>query len=55
MTAAEIHRVSLLGIFFFISLDKTVLLHHRCLISKFSEILILVCRKIIAAFYPVLL
>ena len=39
---------------FFISVDKSVLLHCRCLMSKFSEILILVCRKIFSAFYPIL-
>ena len=39
---------------FFVSLDKSVLLHCRCLMSKFSEILILVCRKIFSAFYPIL-
>ena len=39
---------------FFVSLDKSVLLHHRCLMSKFSKILILVCRKIFSAFYPIL-
>ena len=39
---------------FFVSLDKSVLLHCRCLMSKISEILILVCRKIISVFYPIL-
>ena len=39
---------------FFVSLDKSVLLHRRCLMSKFSEMLILVCRKIFSAFYPIL-
>ena len=39
---------------FFVSLDKSVLLHCRCLMSKFSEMLILVCRKIFSAFYPIL-
>ena len=53
-TASEIPRVSFLKIFFFVSLDKSFLLHRRCLISKFSEILILVCRKIFSAFYPIL-
>ena len=53
-TASEIPRVSFLKIFFFVSLDKSLLLHRRCLISKFSEILILVCRKIFSAFYPIL-
>ena len=38
----------------FVSLDKSVLLHHRCLMLKFSEMLILVCRKIFSAFYPIL-
>ena len=38
----------------FVSLDKSVLLHRRCLMSKFSEMLILVCRKIFSAFYPIL-
>ena len=28
------------------------LLHRRCLMSKFSEILMLVCRKMFSAFYP---
>ena len=36
---------------FFGSLDKSVLLHHRCLMSTFSEMLMLVCRKRISAFY----
>ena len=53
MTATEIRRVSLLRIFF-ISLDKSVLLHRRCLMSKFPEILILVCKKIFSVFYPIL-
>ena len=38
----------------FVSLDKSVLLHRRCLMSKFSEMLILVCRKIFSAFYLIL-
>ena len=38
----------------FISLDKSVLFHRRCLMSKFSEMLILVCRKIFSAFYRIL-
>ena len=43
----KIRRISLLRTFFFISLDKSVLLHHRCcLMSKFQEILILLCKKI---------
>ena len=37
-----------------VSLDKSVLLHRRCLMSKFSQMLILVCRKIFSAFYPIL-
>ena len=39
---------------FFVSLDKSVLLYCRCLMLKFSEFLILVCRKIFSAFYPIL-
>ena len=35
-------------------MDKSVLLHCRCLMLKFSEMLILVCRKIFSAFYPIL-
>ena len=38
----------------FVSLDKSDLLHCRCLMLKFSEMLILVCRKIFSAFYPIL-
>ena len=34
----------------FIYLDKSVLLHRRCLMSKFSEILTLLCRKIFSFF-----
>ena len=30
------------------------MLHCRCLMSKFPEILILVCRKIFSDFYPIL-
>ena len=41
-------------LYFFVSLDKSVLLHRRCLMSKFPEILILLCRKIIFVFYPIL-
>ena len=37
-----------------VSLDKSVLLHRRCLMSKFSEMLVLVCRKIFSAFYRIL-
>ena len=51
--AAEIRRVSFLRIFFF-SLGKSTLLHRRCLMLKFSEILILVYGKIFSAFYPIL-
>ena len=54
MTATKIHRIYLLRTFFFIiSLDKSVLLHRRCLMSKFPEILILLCRKIFSVFYPI--
>ena len=53
MAASEIRTVSFLRIFF-ISLDKSVLLYHRCLMLEFSEILILVCRKIFSTFYPIL-
>ena len=35
----------------FVSLNKSVLLHRRCSMLKFSEMLILVCRKIFSAFY----
>ena len=38
----------------FVSLEKSVLLHRRSLMSKFSEMLILVNRKIFSAFYPIL-
>ena len=38
----------------FVSSDKPVLLHRKCLMSKFSEMLILVCRKIFSAFYLIL-
>ena len=42
----KIRRISPL-IYLFISLDKSVLLNGRCcLMSKFPEILILLCRKI---------
>ena len=37
----------------FVSLDKSVLLNCRCLMSKFSEMLILVCRKMFS-FYRIL-
>ena len=53
MTTTTICIISLFRTFFF-SLDKSVLLHHRCfLMSKFSEILILLCRKIFSVFYPI--
>ena len=38
----------------FVSLEKSVLLHRRSLMSKFSDMLILVYRKIFSAFYPIL-
>ena len=38
----------------FVFLDKFVLLHRRCLMSKFSKMLILVCRKIFSALYTIL-
>ena len=38
----------------FVSLDKSDLLHCRCLMSKFSEMLILVWKKKNSAFYPIL-
>ena len=53
MMATKICRTSSQNIFF-ISLDKSVLLHHRCLMSKFPEILILLCKKIFSVFYPIL-
>ena len=53
MTAIEIHRISLLRTFF-VSLDKSVLLHCRCLMLKFAEILILFCRKIFFVFFLIL-
>ena len=37
---------------FFLSLDKSALLHHRSLMLKFTEMLMLVCRKILSTFYP---
>ena len=52
-TASEIHTISFLRIFF-VSLDKSVLLHCRCLMWKFTEMLILVCRKVFSAFQPIL-
>ena len=54
MAATEIRRISLLRTCFFVSLDKSILLHRRCLMSKFPEILVLLCRKIFSAFYPIL-
>ena len=50
MTTSEVCAVSFRRIFF-VSLDKSVFLHPRCLMSKFAKILILVCRKISSAFY----
>ena len=38
----------------FVSLDKFALLHCRYLMSKFNEMLILVCRKIFSSFQPIL-
>ena len=52
-TASEICTASFLRIFF-VSLDKSVLFHSRCLMLRFSEILILVCRKIFSAFCLIL-
>ena len=52
-TASEICTVSFLRIFF-ISLGKSALLHQRCLMSKFSEMLMLLCRKTFSAFYLIL-
>ena len=45
-TASEIPIES-----FFASLDKSALLHHRSLISAFTEMLMLVCRKIFSALH----
>ena len=59
MAATEIRRVSLLQIFF-VSLDKPVLLHRRCLVLKFSKVSDtgvqknILCRKRFSAFYPTL-
>ena len=39
---------------FFVSFDKSVLLHRRCLMSKFSGTLMLVWRKMFSAFYLIL-
>ena len=52
-TASEIHTASFLRIFL-ISLDKSVLLHCRCLMSKFTEMLVLVHQNIFSAFQPIL-
>ena len=38
----------------FVSLDKSILLHRSCVMSKFSKIFILLCRKIFSAFHPIL-
>ena len=35
----------------FVTLDKSILLHNRYPMSKYSEILILVCRKTFSAFF----
>ena len=51
MVATEIHKVSLLRISCFVSLDKYVLVHCRYLMLKFSEILVLVCRKIFSSVF----
>ena len=53
-TASEIPTVSFLRIFF-VSLNKSALLQNRCLMSKFTEMLMLVCKKIFSAFNPTLL
>ena len=52
-TASEIRIVFSLRIFFCF-LDKSVLLHRRCLMSKFFDLLMLVYRKIFCAFNPVM-
>ena len=39
---------------FFVSLEKSISLNCRCLMSKFSEMFILLSRKIFSAFYPIL-
>ena len=54
MTASITRRASFLSSFVFVSLDKSVLLRCRCLMSKFSEIALLVCRKIFSVFYLIL-
>ena len=53
-TASEICTVPLFLESFFVSLDKSALFHHRCLMSKFTEMFMLACRKIFSAFYPAL-
>ena len=45
-TVTEIRKISFLRTFSFVSLDQSVLLHRIFLMSKFSEILILLWRKI---------
>ena len=52
MTTTKFRRISLLRTFF-VSLDKSALLHRRCLMSKFPEILIRLCRKIFSVFCPI--
>ena len=54
MTASEICSVSFLRIFFFVSLDKSVLVHHRCLMWKFSENFDTGVQKNISAFFLIL-
>ena len=49
-----VEYLSLESFFLFGFLDKSTFLHRRCLMLKFSEVLILVCRKIFSAFYPIL-
>ena len=51
MAATKIHNIFLEH--FFISLDKSVWLHQRCLMSKFHRILILLCRKIFSFFLQI--
>ena len=54
MTTTKIRRAYLFRTYFLFLLDKSVLLHGRsCLMSKFPEILILLCRKIFSVFYPI--
>ena len=47
--ASEIRRLYFIRSFF-VSLGKSVLLHRRVLMSKFSGILVLMCRKIFSFF-----